>query len=289
MSFSSIAAMLSAAQTSGQPLHAVIRDADCQENGYDAAASHRQIAALWTAMQQSSRQYCAADRSNSGLIGGDAARLCAAAESGRLLGGTYFQRVTEEALKVAECNACMKRIVAAPTAGSCGVLPAVLIPLAEERDVPEETILEALYIAAGFGQVTALRASVAGAEGGCQAEIGTASAMAAAALTHILGGTAQQCADAYAIALGNLLGLVCDPVAGLVEVLCVKRNVIGAVNAVSAANMSAAGIRSRIPVDEVIDAMGEIGSALPADLRETGLGGLAATPTGKRVAQSLAE
>ena len=175
------------------------------------------------------------------------------------------------------------------TAGSCGVLPAVLIPLAEERDVPEETILEALYIAAGFGQVTALRASVAGAEGGCQAEIGTASAMAAAALTHILGGTAQQCADAYAIALGNLLGLVCDPVAGLVEVPCVKRNVIGAVNAVSAANMAVAGIRSRIPVDEVIDAMGEIGSALPADLRETGLGGLAATPTGKRVAQSLAE
>ena len=190
MSFSSIAAMLSMAQASGQPLYAVIRDADCQENGYDAAASHRQIAALWMAMQQSSRQYCAADRSNSGLIGGDAARLRAAAEAGRLLGGTYFQRVTEEALKVAECNACMKRIVAAPTAGSCGVLPAVLIPLAEERDVPEETILEALYIAAGFGQVTALRASVAGAEGGCQAEIGTASAMAAAALTHILGGAA---------------------------------------------------------------------------------------------------
>ena len=137
MSFSSIASMLSAAQESGQPLYAVIRDADCQENGYDAAASYRQIAALWTAMQQSSRQYCASDRSNSGLIGGDAARFRAAAEAGRLLGGTYFQRVTEEALKVAECNACMKRIVAAPTAGSCGVLPAVLIPLAEVRDVAE--------------------------------------------------------------------------------------------------------------------------------------------------------
>lgn len=146
MSFSSIASMLSAAQESGQPLYAVIRDADCQENGYDAAASYRQIAALWTAMQQSSRQYCASDRSNSGLIGGDAARFRAAAEASRLLGGTYFQRVTEEALKVAECNACMKRIVAAPTAGSCGVLPAVLIPLAEERDVAEETILQALYI-----------------------------------------------------------------------------------------------------------------------------------------------
>ena len=212
----------------------------------------------------------------------------AAAEAGRLLGGTYFQRVTEEALKVAECNACMKRIVAAPTAGSCGVLPAVLIPLVEVRDVAEETILQALYIAAGFGQVTALRASVAGAEGGCQAEIGTASAMAAAALTHILGGTAQQCADAYAIALGNLLGLVCDPVAGLVEVPCVKRNVIGAVNAVSAANMAVAGITSRIPVDEVIDAMGEVGDALPASLRETGLGGLAATPTGRQAAERIA-
>ena len=137
------------------------------------------------------------------------------------------------------------------------------------------------------GQVTALRASVAGAEGGCQAEIGTASAMAAAALTHILGGTAQQCADAYAIALGNLLGLVCDPVAGLVEVPCVKRNVIGAVNAVSAANMAVAGITSRIPVDEVIDAMGEVGDALPVSLRETGLGGLAATPTGRQEADRI--
>lgn len=174
MSFSSIAAMLSAAQERKQPLYAVIRDADCQENGYDAAASRRQIAALWAAMQASSRQYCASDRSNSGLIGGDAEKLRAAAEKGILLGGTYFQRVTEQALKVAECNACMKRIVAAPTAGSCGVLPAVLIPLTDERDVPEETILQALYIAAGFGQVTALRASVAGAQGGCQAEIGTA-------------------------------------------------------------------------------------------------------------------
>ena len=164
MSFSSIADMLSAAQERTQPLYAVIRDADCLENGYDAAASHRQIAALWAAMQASSRQYCADDRSNSGLIGGDAEKLRAAAEKGLLLGGTYFQRVTEQALKIAECNACMKRIVAAPTAGSCGVLPAVLIPLTDERDVPEETILQALYIAAGFGQVTALRGRLSGGD-----------------------------------------------------------------------------------------------------------------------------
>ena len=195
--------------------------------------------------------------------------------------------MTEEALKVAECNACMKRIVAAPTAGSCGVLPAVLLPLVEEREPETEVILQSLYIAAGFGQVAAARASVSGAQGGCQAEIGVASAMAAAALTHIMGGTGEPCAHAFAIALGNLLGLVCDPVAGLVEIPCVKRNVIGAVNAVSAANMALAGITAHIPADEVIDAMGEIGDALPSSLRETGQGGLAATPTGRRIAESL--
>lgn len=283
MSFSSIAAMLSAAQASGQPLYAVIRDADCQENGYDAAASHRQIAALWTAMQQSSRQYCAADRSNSGLIGGDAARLRAAAEAGRLLGGTYFQRVTEEALKVAECNACMKRIVAAPTAGSCGVLPAVLLPLWRSGSYNEEAICRALYVSAGFGQVVAARATLAGAEGGCQAEVGAASAMAAAALVELRGGTAEQCAEAFAMALTNLEGLVCDPVAGLVEIPCIKRNVIGAMNAVSCADMALAGVVGHIPADEVIDAMAEVGAAMSNDLRETGIGGLAGTPTGKAI------
>lgn len=283
MSFSSIASMLSAAQESGQPLYAVIRDADCQENGYDAAASYRQIAALWTAMQQSSRQYCASDRSNSGLIGGDAARFRAAAEAGRLLGGTYFQRVTEEALKVAECNACMKRIVAAPTAGSCGVLPAVLLPLWRHGLADEPAIHRALYIAAGFGQVVAARATLAGAEGGCQAEVGAASAMAAAALVDIKGGTAEQCAEAFAMALTNLEGLVCDPVAGLVEIPCIKRNVIGAMNAVSAADMALAGVVGHIPADEVIDAMAEVGNAMSKDLRETGIGGLAGTPTGRAI------
>lgn len=283
MSFLSIASMLSAAQESGQPLYAVIRDADCQENGYDAAASYRQIAALWTAMQQSSRQYCASDRSNSGLIGGDAARFRAAAEAGRLLGGTYFQRVTEEALKVAECNACMKRIVAAPTAGSCGVLPAVLLPLWRSGSYNEEAICRALYVSAGFGQVVAARATLAGAEGGCQAEVGAASAMAAAALVELRGGTAEQCAEAFAMALTNLEGLVCDPVAGLVEIPCIKRNVIGAMNAVSCADMALAGVVGHIPADEVIDAMAEVGAAMSNDLRETGIGGLAGTPTGKAI------
>mgnify|MGYP002553050780 CR=1 FL=1 len=288
MAFLSCEEMLAAARSQKITLAEAVLRSDLEESRLTEAHSRAAMRHLWQVMQATSQEYDPAQRSRSGLSGGDAAKVEQAWQQGRLLGDDYLAAVTAEALKTAECNACMKRIVAAPTAGSCGVLPAVLIPLAEVRDVAEETILQALYIAAGFGQVTALRASVAGAEGGCQAEIGTASAMAAAALTHILGGTAQQCADAYAIALGNLLGLVCDPVAGLVEVPCVKRNVIGAVNAVSAANMAVAGITSRIPVDEVIDAMGEVGDALPASLRETGLGGLAATPTGRQAAERIA-
>lgn len=287
MSFTSVAALLDAAQREQKPLAAVILEADCRENGYAAEYSRRRMADTWAAMLDSSRQYRASDRSRSGLSGGDGERLRQAAVDGRLLGGTYFLRVTEEALRVAECNACMRRIVAAPTAGSCGVLPAVLIPLAEERALPESMVAEALYIAAAFGEVTASRASVSGAQGGCQAEIGTASAMAAAALVHLQGGSAQQCAHAFALALSNLLGLVCDPVAGLVELPCVRRNVIGAVNAISAADMALAGIISPIPADEVIDAMGEIGSSLPAALRETGLGGLAATPTAQRLTEEI--
>ena len=194
-----------------------------------------------------------------------------------------------EALKTAECNACMKRIVAAPTAGSCGVLPAVLLPLARAGQADEDAVCDALYVAAGFGQVIAARATLAGAEGGCQAEVGAASAMAAAALCNLKGGTPEQCAAAAAMALGNLLGLVCDPVAGLVEVPCIKRNVVGAVNAVSCANMALAGVDYAIPCDEVIDAMGRVGSLLSPDLRETGQGGLAATPTGVKIARQLAQ
>ena len=208
-------------------------------------------------------------------------------QAGRSYGGDYLAEVTAEALKTAECNACMKRIVAAPTAGSCGVLPAVLLPLARAGEADEEAICEALYVAAGFGQVIAARATLAGAEGGCQAEVGAASAMAAAALCS--GVPPEQCAAAAAMALGNLLGLVCDPVAGLVEVPCIKRNVVGAVNAVSCANMALAGVDYAIPCDEVIDAMGRVGSLLSPDLRETGQGGLAATPTGVRIAERLAE
>ena len=289
MAFSSVHEMIDLCKESGKPLYEVILESDLAESGLTRAESEAEMHRLWAVMQATSDGYCGADRSMSGFAGGDAAKVNAAAARGVLYADGYFADVMAEALKTAECNACMKRIVAAPTAGSCGVLPAVLLPLARAGEADEEAVCEALYVAAGFGQVIAARATLAGAEGGCQAEVGAASAMAAAALCSLKGGTPEQCAAAAAMALGNLLGLVCDPVAGLVEVPCVKRNVVGAVNAVSCANMALAGVDYAIPCDEVIDAMGRVGSLLSPDLRETGQGGLAATPTGVKIAQSLAQ
>ena len=288
MSFLSCAEMLAYAHEQGCTLAQAVLRSDLAESRLTEEASRAEMRRLWQVMQATSRDYEPGRRSRSGLVGGDAAKVEQAAAQGRLLGGDYLAAVTAEALKTAECNACMKRIVAAPTAGSCGVLPAVLLPLARAGEAGDEAICEALYVAAGFGQVIAARATLAGAEGGCQAEVGAASAMAAAALCYLKGGTPAACAAAAAMALGNLLGLVCDPVAGLVEVPCVKRNVVGAVNAVACANMALAGIDSAIPCDEVIDAMGRVGLQLSPDLRETGLGGLAATPTGRAIARRLA-
>ncbi|MCR5580967.1 MAG: L-serine ammonia-lyase, iron-sulfur-dependent, subunit alpha, partial [Pseudobutyrivibrio sp.] len=196
-------------------------------------------------------------------------------------------RVMELALRVAEGNACMKRIVAAPTAGSCGVVPAVFIAAQEKLGLTDERMTEALFVAAGVGEVIAARASLAGAEGGCQAEIGAASSMAAAGLVYLKGGDGIMCANAAALALKNLLGLACDPVAGLVEVPCVKRNVCGAMNAVTSAELTMAGIESRIPADEVFDAMSSIGKSMSPNIKETGNGGVAATPTGERIKNSL--
>ena len=287
MAFDSIAAMLRAAREQGLSLREILCQSDSAESGLSPEASLSQMKELWAVMLDTSEHYCPADRSNSGLIGGDAQKVHDAAQAGRLLGGPYLQEVIEEALKTAECNACMKRIVAAPTAGSCGVLPAVLIPLYRSQAATEEQILDGLYIAAGFGQVTAARASLSGAEGGCQAEVGTASAMAAAALVSVSGGSGDQCATAFAIALGNLLGLVCDPVAGLVEVPCVKRNAAGAMIAMSSADMALAGIRSAVPPDEVILAMREVGDKMDVSLKETGVGGVAGTPFGQKIAEKM--
>ena len=215
-------------------------------------------------------------RSVTGLTGGQAALMLKYYQQGSSLCGTLLGKAEVYALATAECNACMGKIVAAPTAGACGILPGAIIAMMEEKGINEEEAVNALFVAAAVGQSIATQASISGAEGGCQAECGSAAAMAAAALTYLQGGNAQQCADAAAFALMNLLGLVCDPVGGLVEVPCVYRNVGSSGVAFTAADMVLSGICCPIDPDEVIQAMKEVGDALPASLRETGEGGCAA-------------
>jgi L-serine dehydratase len=245
------------------------------------------MAKLWDAMKSASRNYEDSLHSASGLSGGDGALMREKIRKKNTLCGDFIGQVMVHALQMAESNACMKRIVAAPTAGSCGVLPAVLLSYQQQYGVSDEEVIKALFVAAGVGEVIARRAFISGAEGGCQAEIGSASSMAAAAVVFLHGGNSQQAAHASAIALKSLLGLTCDPVAGLVEVPCVKRNVMGAVNALTAADMALAGIKSAIPPDEVIDAMRQVGMCMSPSLRETGAGGLAETPTGIKIAEKI--
>lgn len=227
-------------------------------------------------------------RSTSGLTGGEGFKMKSYSEktSGGL-SGTFMTNAMSRALAVSGCNASMGKIVATPTAGSCGILPGCLVSLYEDKEIDKRSIVMSIFTAAAFGIVIAGRACLAGAQGGCQAECGSAAGMAAAALVELQGGTPQQCADACAIAIGNQLGLVCDPVAGLVEIPCIKRNVSGIMIAFSSADMALAGIPSEIPVDECIDAMGEVGNTLPASLRETALGGLASTPTGMKLKEQV--
>ena len=227
-------------------------------------------------------------RSLSGLTGGQAAMIRDAVERGVTVGGSLLGMAAARAMAIAECNACMGRIVAAPTAGSCGILPAALLTAQEFYHCPDDSLIDALFTAALIGQVIAERAGVSGAEGGCQAESGSALAMTAAALTELCGGSAEAAAQACAFAIMNSMGLVCDPVAGLVEVPCVYRNVSGVAIALTAADMALSGLRSPIPADEVIDAMREVGAYLPTCLRETGEGGVAATDAGRAIAARLA-
>ena len=285
--FTSIQQMLEDTKTGGLPLWQNIMVSDCARQGIDRTLSWRQMERLLDAMEQADRDYRDTDRSVSGLVGGDGGKMARYGDGGDTLCGPFLSEVMAGALRMGECNACMKRIVAAPTAGSCGVLPAVLLPCGRRFGLPREQMIQALYVSAGFGMVIANRASISGAEGGCQAEVGSAAAMAAAALVFLMGGTDEMMANACAMAVKNLLGLVCDPVGGLVEVPCVKRNVIGAMDALSAAQMALAGITSRVPPDQVLDAMREVGDALPHSLKETGKGGLAATPFGKQYAPEL--
>ncbi|MGG5342658.1 L-serine ammonia-lyase, iron-sulfur-dependent, subunit alpha [Enterococcus sp. AZ192] len=226
-------------------------------------------------------------RSHSGLTGYDAKRLQAYLDSETVLTDTTFVKALCYAVATNEVNAAMGMICATPTAGSAGVVPGVLLAFREKLQASQETQLEFLFTAAAFGFVTANNAMISGAEGGCQAEIGSASGMAAAALVEMAGGTPEQASHAFAIALNNLIGLACDPVAGLVEIPCIKRNAGGTSNAISAAEMALAGVESEIPADEVVETMYRVGRSMPADIRETGIGGLAGTKTGKRIAKEL--
>ncbi len=220
------------------------------------------------------------NRTPSGMIDGGAARMEAFIHGGGSLLGIPFSEVIRNTLAVAESNACMGRIVAAPTAGASGVLPGAYLTIADRHHATEERMIRGLFVAGGIGECIAIQASLSGSQHGCQAENGSASAMTAAALTSLFTEDQDMIESAAAFALKSVLGLVCDPVAGLVEVPCVKRNVMAAVNAVASAEMALSGIHTVIPFDEVVQAMAAIGRAMPDTLRETSLGGLAATPTG---------
>ena len=283
MGFKSLAEMIEKAKEHNDNLFEAVLDDDINERDVSRESSLEKMQYMWEHMKASYDHYDANLKSASDLVGGDSAKVKEYGK-GKTLCGEYINYVMYTSIAVAEGNACMKCIVASPTAGSCGVLPGVLIPYAQMNDVSDEKICEALYVAAGIGTVIAHKASISGAEGGCQAEIGSASGMAAAALAYLMGQNSEMIMNACALAIKNMLGLACDPVAGLVEVPCVKRNSAGAVNAAMCADLSMAGVRSAIPPDEVLEAMAEIGSLMPSSIKETSKAGLAMTETGKKVA-----
>ncbi len=264
----------------GRTIYEVAREAQAKSSNVSEDALDARMMEYLQIMREAAQDGMREDlRSLSGMVGGMAPMYAQAVEKGVTPGGSLIGRAASMALAVAECNACMGRIVAAPTAGACGILPGVLLAIQQERGFSDEEVARVMFTAAAVGQVIANRASISGAEGGCQAECGSATAMAAAALVELMGGTPEQAANAVCFALMSLMGLVCDPVGGLVEVPCVYRNATGASVAIVSADMAIANVRCPIPADEMIDAMGKVGKLMPASLRETGEGGCAACPS----------
>lgn len=237
--------------------------------------SYKTMKEMYLAMKNADENYDKNLKSPSNKAGGDGEKMRIYNTTGKNLCSSFTGLAMEKAIKMGESNACMKRIVAAPTAGACGVIPAVLLSYQEKFNENIDRMVESMFVAAGIGKVIAENAYIAGASGGCQAEIGTASAMASGALAYLQGADEETIANAMAFALKNMLGLACDPVGGLVEVPCIKRNVAGAVNAISSAQIAMAGIKSAITPDDVIDSMRRIGDSLPKCLKETSEGGLA--------------
>lgn len=281
MEIQSIDYLLDESAKNNLSLGQVVLREEQRDSGTSAEAIRARLERTWQVMKNAASAGIATDmKSVSGLTGGDAATYYRHCRNHKNLLGPLEAKAVAYALATSGYNAAMGVIAAAPTAGSAGILPGVLIAAQEEYSFPDRDALDALLTAAGIGAVTAARATISGAAGGCQAECGTAAAMAAAALADAMGGSPRQCVNAAALALKNSLGLVCDPVAGLVEVPCVKRNGIYAVLAIAAADLALAGIESFVPLDQVIDAMYQIGCGMPACVRETGEGGLAVTPAG---------
>lgn len=268
-------------------LAALAVDHEAREKNISPEAVREAMAGRLTVMEESAARGKAGVTSVTGLTGKAAQRLHEYSQHSTSLCGEAVLSAVTAAIAVNEVNVAMGTICATPTAGSAGVVPGVLFAARDKLSLSREAMVDFLFTAGAFGMVIANRASISGAEGGCQAEVGSAAAMAAAALTITAGGTPKQGAEALAMTLKNTMGLVCDPVAGLVEVPCVKRNALGAALAFVCADLALAGVTSAIPVDEVIDTMGRVGTQMPSIFKETATGGLAASPTGERLAKEM--
>lgn len=287
LQYMTVAELTSRAKEEGKPLSEMILADQSEQMELPARELYERMERSLTVMEEAVKAGMAPGlRSTSGLTGGDAAKMHTYAQTGGMT-GSFLNTAMARAIAVAEYNAAMGKIVAAPTAGSCGIIPGTVLSMLAEGRCSREQAVMALFTSGAVGMVIANKAVLAGAQGGCQAECGSASAMAAAALVELCGGTPEQSEQAVAIAIKNQLGLVCDPVAGLVEIPCIKRNVAGIMVAFSAAEMALAGIESKIPADECIAAMREVGESMPCALKETAQGGLAVTPTGLKMKQQV--
>ncbi|MEB8098575.1 L-serine ammonia-lyase, iron-sulfur-dependent, subunit alpha [Staphylococcus xylosus] len=285
--FKSVKKLIEMCEAQDKKIHEIMLEQEMEVTGLSEADVYAHMDKNLQTMENALDEGLAGVTSTTGLTGGDAVLIKEYLKTGKSLSGATLLDAVSKAVATNEVNAAMGKICATPTAGSAGVVPGVLFGLKPRLEPTRKDMLNFLLTSGAFGFVVANNASISGAAGGCQAEVGSAAAMAAGATVELAGGTPQQSAEAFAICLKNMLGLVCDPVAGLVEVPCVKRNAAGASNAIVSADMALAGVTSRIPTDEVIEAMYKIGQTMPSALRETGRGGLAGTPTGQRLKQEI--
>lgn len=280
MDFKKAAELLSLCKEYDKPISQIMMDRECEMTEKPLDEIRSRMAVSLQIMKDATKEAIKQpSQSMGGLIGGESRKLSDLQSSGKNIAGNLLSKAIAYSMGVLEVNASMGLIVAAPTAGSSGVIPGVLLALQEEYDFTDDQIIDALFTCSAIGYLAMLNATVAGAVGGCQAEIGVAAAMAAAAVVELMGGTPEQCTDAASTVLMNMLGLVCDPVGGLVEYPCQNRNASGASNAIVAAEISLAGIHQLIPLDEMMDIMYTVGKKLPAELRETALGGCALSPS----------